>query len=116
MIWKLNIIVLLLISQIEIGVVYNPILDEMFTARNGQGAFCNGKKLHVTSTTGKSVKVVALSRSFVFVGCASVSAFVLDPVFGVLFYIPEGNSLLTTAWPLSPNSSNLQSLLSFHRD
>ncbi|XP_077983143.1 inositol monophosphatase 1-like [Glandiceps talaboti] len=32
----------------EIGVVYNAIHDEMFTARREQGAFCNGEKLHVS--------------------------------------------------------------------
>ena len=40
------------------------------------------------------VLTVALSRSFVFVNCASISAFISDPEFNVLFYIPEGNSPL----------------------
>ena len=30
------------------GVVYNPYLDEMFTAVKGQGAFLNGKPIHVS--------------------------------------------------------------------
>ena len=33
----------------ELGAIYNPYLDEMFTAIRGQGAFCNGKKIHVSS-------------------------------------------------------------------
>ena len=33
----------------ELGVVYNPYADEMFCAQRGQGAFCNGKRLHVSS-------------------------------------------------------------------
>ena len=33
----------------ELGVVYNPYLDEMFTAQRGRGAFCNGNRLHVSS-------------------------------------------------------------------
>ena len=33
----------------ELGVVYNPYLDEMFTAQRGCGAFCNGNRLHVSS-------------------------------------------------------------------
>ena len=37
---------------------------------------------------------VTLSTPFVFVNCASISAFISDPVFNVLFYIPEGNSPL----------------------
>ena len=40
---------------------------------------------------------VMLSTPFIFVNCAFISAFISDPVFNVLFYIPEGNSLLTTA-------------------
>ena len=30
------------------GVVYNPYLDEMFTAAAGRGAFLNGKEIHVS--------------------------------------------------------------------
>ncbi len=33
----------------ELGVVYNPYLDEMFCARRGHGAFCNGKPISVSS-------------------------------------------------------------------
>ena len=33
----------------EIGVIYNPYSDEMFSARRGCGAFCNGVRLHVSS-------------------------------------------------------------------
>ena len=32
-----------------LGVVYNPILDEMFYAAKGMGSFVNGKKLHVNA-------------------------------------------------------------------
>ena len=32
----------------EIGVVYNPYLDEMFCAQRGQGAYCNGRPIHVS--------------------------------------------------------------------
>ncbi|HVU20362.1 MAG TPA: 3'(2'),5'-bisphosphate nucleotidase CysQ [Rhizomicrobium sp.] len=30
------------------GAVYNPITDELFSARNHSGAFCNGSPIHVT--------------------------------------------------------------------
>ena len=33
----------------ELGVIYNPYVDEMFWAQRGQGAFCNGKRLHVSN-------------------------------------------------------------------
>lgn len=32
----------------ELGVVYNPYTDEMFTAKRGEGAFCNGRRLAVS--------------------------------------------------------------------
>ncbi|MBE6940010.1 MAG: inositol monophosphatase [Ruminococcaceae bacterium] len=35
-------------EQVEIGVVYNPFTDEMFYARRGQGAFCDGQPLQVS--------------------------------------------------------------------
>ena len=31
-----------------IGIVYNPILDELYTAVVGEGAFCNGEKIEVS--------------------------------------------------------------------
>ncbi len=33
---------------IEIGVTYNPLSDELYTARRGQGAFLNGERLQVS--------------------------------------------------------------------
>ncbi|XP_043801617.1 inositol monophosphatase 1-like isoform X1 [Apis laboriosa] len=41
-------IALLINKIIEIGIIYNPILDQLFTARKGQGAFLNGRPLHVS--------------------------------------------------------------------
>jgi myo-inositol-1(or 4)-monophosphatase len=44
-------------GEITLGVVYNPILDELFTAEKGGGAYLNGTTIHVTSTNemGKSL-------------------------------------------------------------
>ncbi len=36
-------------GRAELGAIYNPYLDEMFTAIRGQGAFCNGQRIHVSS-------------------------------------------------------------------
>ena len=36
-------------KDVVAGVVYNPYLDEIFYAIKGQGAFCNGKKISVSS-------------------------------------------------------------------
>lgn len=35
-------------GQPEIGVIYDPYLDELFEAQRGQGAFLNGKPIHVS--------------------------------------------------------------------
>jgi len=46
--------VALLINKVaEIGIVYNPILEQLFTARKGQGAFLNGAPIHVSDEKGK---------------------------------------------------------------
>lgn len=41
-------IALLVNRETEIGIVFNPVLGQKFTARRGQGAFYNGKKIHVS--------------------------------------------------------------------
>ncbi|MBX2992534.1 MAG: inositol monophosphatase [Bacteroidetes bacterium] len=38
-------------GEIVAGVVYDPNLEELFTAEKGSGAFLNGKRLRVTSST-----------------------------------------------------------------
>ena len=42
----------------EIGVIYNPYTDEMFSAIRGGGAFCNGNKLHVSSDPLENALVI----------------------------------------------------------
>ena len=37
----------------QIGVVFNPITDELFSAVRGQGAFLNGKTLIPSKETGE---------------------------------------------------------------
>lgn len=37
-------------GELELGIVYDPTRDEMFTASRGSGAFCNGVLLHVSRT------------------------------------------------------------------
>ena len=39
-------------GRTESGVVYNPVLDEMFVARRGFGATCNGQPIRVRPTRG----------------------------------------------------------------
>lgn len=37
-------------GALELGAVYDPLLNEMFTAERGKGAFLNGKQIHVSKT------------------------------------------------------------------
>ncbi len=34
-----------LLQEVEFGIVYNPILDQLWTARKGHGAFYNGSQV-----------------------------------------------------------------------
>ncbi|XP_008474632.1 inositol monophosphatase 1-like, partial [Diaphorina citri] len=38
--------------ELVIGIVYNPMLQQMFTAQKGKGAFLNGKRIHTSDTKG----------------------------------------------------------------
>ncbi|XP_073407092.1 inositol monophosphatase 2 isoform X1 [Dendrobates tinctorius] len=38
--------------ELEFGVIYHCTDEKLYTARNGQGAFCNQERLHVTKETG----------------------------------------------------------------
>lgn len=53
---------LLIDGQMAFGAVYNPYLDEMFTAERGKGAFLNGKPIHATDA--------AMNESLVLLGSA----------------------------------------------
>nr|XP_008199777.1 PREDICTED: inositol monophosphatase 1 isoform X3 [Tribolium castaneum] len=35
----------------EVAIIYNPMLDQLFTAKRGQGAYLNGKKIQVSKET-----------------------------------------------------------------
>jgi myo-inositol-1(or 4)-monophosphatase len=48
-------------GKIILGVVYNPLLDELFTAEMGKGAFLNKRRIQVSSTK-------SLSKSFLATG------------------------------------------------
>ncbi|CAJ0920302.1 unnamed protein product [Ranitomeya imitator] len=39
--------------ELEFGVIYHCIDEKLYTARKGQGAFCNQERLHVTKETGQ---------------------------------------------------------------
>ncbi len=46
-------------GQIVLGVVYDPIRRELFEAQRGGGAFCNGRKLSVSSVDSLSHSLLA---------------------------------------------------------
>lgn len=52
-------VALLVNGVIEVGATYDPIYDELYTARRGQGAYLNGERLHVSavSTLDKALLV-----------------------------------------------------------
>ncbi|XP_012257040.2 inositol monophosphatase 1 [Athalia rosae] len=49
----------------QIGIVYNPVLEQLFTARKGLGAFLNGNPIHVSNQKelGKALLMVEWGTS-----------------------------------------------------
>jgi myo-inositol-1(or 4)-monophosphatase len=48
-------------TELQLGVIYNPVYNELFTAARGEGAFFNGKKIHCS-------KIDALKNSLLCTG------------------------------------------------
>jgi len=59
-IWAVN-IGLFYRGEPYMGVIYAPILKELFYAQKGKGAFCNGKRIHVNENTDLEKTLYALS-------------------------------------------------------
>lgn len=38
------------VGEVILGVIYNPMLDELFVAERGEGAFLQGREIHVSTT------------------------------------------------------------------
>ena len=49
--WFCSSIALEIEGELVAGVIYNPVYDELFTASKGAGAFLNGSRLSVSTTT-----------------------------------------------------------------
>jgi len=47
------------LDEIIIGVIYNPMLNEMFVAEKGEGAFLNGREVHVSNTMRLAQSLIA---------------------------------------------------------
>jgi myo-inositol-1(or 4)-monophosphatase len=50
-------------EEVQFGVIINPALDELYFARKGQGAFKNGKPIHVSATSNISATSFELGWS-----------------------------------------------------
>ena len=51
-------------GRIEIGLTYDPVHDEIFTARRGGGAFRNGEPVRVSGNAGVDTSCLAFAYSF----------------------------------------------------
>lgn len=49
-------------GRVDVGVVFDPIADELFTAERGAGARLNGARIAVSSTSGLTDAVVSTGR------------------------------------------------------
>lgn len=50
-------------GKVLVGVVYDPVLDECFTASNGEGAFLNGKRIYASGCESMEDALMAVSFS-----------------------------------------------------
>lgn len=63
--YKASVISLALMEQGKpiVGIVYNPYNKELFTAKAGEGCYCNGKKVTVSSATKMEDCLIAIGTS-----------------------------------------------------
>ncbi|XP_046739929.1 inositol monophosphatase 2-like [Diprion similis] len=59
-------VALVINKRLEIGIIYNPCYDEMYTAKKGQGASLNGKSIRPSSTKELKKSLVNLETSALF--------------------------------------------------
>ena len=52
-------------DEVIVGVVYDPVREETFTAAKGQGAFLNGEPISVTATTDLSRSLLSFDLGYV---------------------------------------------------
>lgn len=50
-------------GKVTLGVVYNPFRQELFTAKAGEGAFCNGASIQVKPTADLAHSLLAIGTS-----------------------------------------------------
>jgi len=42
-------------KDLKVGIVYNPIMNQLFTAQKGKGAYLNNEKIYVSNTEGITI-------------------------------------------------------------
>lgn len=47
-----------------LGVIYNPVLDQIFSAEKGKGAFLNGKRIHVNQESSLTLATVSYTIGY----------------------------------------------------
>ncbi|KAK9297300.1 hypothetical protein QLX08_009012 [Tetragonisca angustula] len=52
-------------KEMVIGIVYNPVLEQLFTARRGRGAFLNNKPIKVSNVQDLSKALVCMESGFI---------------------------------------------------
>ncbi|MBD3270994.1 MAG: inositol monophosphatase [Elusimicrobia bacterium] len=57
-------IALMIKGVLSVGVVYNPILNEFFTAVRGKGAYCNNKRMHVSKNRELAMAMLATGFAY----------------------------------------------------
>lgn len=67
-----------------IGVVYNPILDELFTAEVDQGAYCNGEKIEVSPEKNFHLSLIGTGFPYTSSHNKEDLDFVMDNLYRVL--------------------------------
>jgi myo-inositol-1(or 4)-monophosphatase len=55
---------LLVDGRAELGIIYDPVTDEMFSARHGCGATCNGQPIHTSAATTPQTSRINLGFNF----------------------------------------------------
>ena len=51
-------------QDVQVGVIYDPLRNELFTARHGQAAYLNGTRLQVSTTTNLQRSLLATGFSY----------------------------------------------------
>ncbi|XP_011630547.1 inositol monophosphatase 2-like isoform X2 [Pogonomyrmex barbatus] len=60
-------------KELEIGIVYNPVLKQLFTARRGHGAFLNEKPIKSSSVEGRLEAFVSIAHGIRTMGSAALT-------------------------------------------